>query len=116
MSIYGIPGSTIPGSLPARPDAAQRTRAEQRPAVSPTAAEAFPVPAAPQHSSGSASPVPMQAPPGTDPELWNVLNAEERAFFAKIGAMGPLTYGRVLSGQMTPPASSLRGGRLDFKV
>ena len=31
---------------------------------------------------------------GTDPALWSVLSGEERAFFAKAGAMGPLTYGR----------------------
>jgi hypothetical protein len=60
--------------------------------------------------------VPVQAPPGTDPELWNVLTAEERTFFAKLGAMGPLTYGRVLSGQLATPAESLRGGRVNVKV
>jgi hypothetical protein len=116
MSIYGIPGSTIPTALPARPDAATaRARAEQRPAIAPPSGEAQPVNKG-AHSSGAAAALPVQAPPGTDPTLWNVLNAEERAFFAKVGAMGPLTYGRVLSGQMAAPTSSMRGGRLDLKV
>jgi len=60
--------------------------------------------------------VPTQAPPGTDPELWNVLSAEERVFFAKLGAMGPLTYGRVLSQAQNASAPAARGGRLDVKV
>ena len=55
-------------------------------------------------------------PPGTDPELWNVLSAEERVFFAKLGAMGPLTYGRVLSQAQQAPPPAARGGRLDVKA
>lgn len=54
------------------------------------------------------------APQGTDPELWSVLTGEERAFFAKVGTLGPLTYGRVMQAQNAPP--SIRGGRLDIKV
>lgn len=60
--------------------------------------------------------VPAQPPQGTDPELWSVLTQDERTYFAKLGAMGPLTYGRVLSGQMQPAAPSARGGRLDVKA
>ena len=61
--------------------------------------------------------VPVEPPPGTDPALWSVLSGEERAFFAKAGAMGPLTYGRALQDMKTTsqlPAS--RGGRLDVKI
>jgi hypothetical protein len=72
--------------------------------------------AAPAAAGAARANAPAPAPPGTDPALWSVLSDEERAFFAKVGAMGPLTYGRVLSGQMTPPAAALRGGRVDFKV
>ncbi len=54
------------------------------------------------------------APQGTDPELWSVLTGEERTFFAKVGSLGPLTYGRVMQAQNAPP--SIRGGRLDIKV
>lgn len=55
-----------------------------------------------------------QAPAGTDPELWSVLTGEERGYFAKLGSMGPLTYGRVMQAPNAPP--SIRGGRLDVKV
>ena len=58
--------------------------------------------------------VPTEAPAGTDPELWSVLTADERAFFAKAGAMGPLTYGRMASTAPTPPVA--RGVRLDVRV
>ncbi|HET9986184.1 MAG TPA: hypothetical protein VFQ38_21465 [Longimicrobiales bacterium] len=60
---------------------------------------------------GAASAVPVEAPAGTDPELWSVLTTEERAFFAKFQAAGPLTYG-----PKTPAAAEKaipRGGRLD---
>ena len=71
---------------------------------------------APNATTATGTAVPTQAPPGTDPELWSVLSAEERVFFAKLGAMGPLTYGRVLSQAQQPPAPGARGGRLDVKV
>jgi hypothetical protein len=43
-----------------------------------------------------------------------VLTGEERTFFAKLGSMGPLTYGRVMQAPNAPP--TIRGGRLDVKV
>ena len=43
-----------------------------------------------------------------------MLTGEERAYFAKVGTLGPLTYGRVMQAQHAPP--SIRGGRLDIKV
>jgi hypothetical protein len=58
--------------------------------------------------------LPAQPPTGTDPELWAVLTGEERTFFAKLGAMGPLTYSRVMTTPNAPP--TVRGGRLDIKV
>lgn len=85
-------------------------------------------PAAPQPAAGagglakSASPaaagnaLPVEAPAGTDPELWSVLTASERTFFAKSGAMGPLTYGRIMTGNGAPTPPAGRGGRLDVKV
>ena len=33
------------------------------------------------------------APPGSDPALWSVLTSEERRFFARQAALGPITYG-----------------------
>lgn len=56
------------------------------------------------------------APTGTDPELWSVLTSEERTFFAKVGSMGPLTYGRTSSNAAPSAPPSIRGGRLDIKV
>jgi hypothetical protein len=61
------------------------------------------------------SAVPAEAPPGTDPTLWSVLTADERTFFAKTAALGPLTYGRIKAAQnATPPAA--RGVRLDVRA
>jgi hypothetical protein len=45
-----------------------------------------------------------------------VLTNDERTYFAKLGAMGPLTYGRVLSGHLQPATPHVRGGRLDVKA
>jgi hypothetical protein len=64
---------------------------------------------------GTSGALPVQAPPGTDPELWSVLSAAERGFFAKIGAMGPLTYGRMTNNQTAPSLPAVRGGRLDIR-
>ncbi len=114
MNIPGIPGSITPrpASLDRGPAAAhqqqsQRVARPERPGTSPVPAPATGI---------AASPSNVPAPPGTDPTLWSVLSEEERAFFAKVGGMGPLTYGRMLTGQMAPPAPAVRGGRVDFKV
>ncbi|MEW5918334.1 MAG: hypothetical protein AB1762_18165 [Gemmatimonadota bacterium] len=60
--------------------------------------------------------VTVQPPPGTDPELWSILTQEEREHFARLGAMGPLTYGRVLDGLLTAAAVPQRGARLDVRA
>ena len=112
MSIYGIGNSNIPrapAQLPVRDSARPQIQQPATPVVVPT-----PKPAA-STAAKSAPSVPVEAPEGTDPALWSVLSAEERAFFAKAGSMGPLTYGRAFR-EMTgvqPPAA--RGGRLDVK-
>jgi hypothetical protein len=101
-----------PGQAPA-----QGTRPE------PAALRPQPAPLRPQAPlSGAAAALPAEAPPGTDPALWSVLTGEERAFFAKAAATGPLTYSRIsagvqaLQGQPVPPvAGALRGGRLDVR-
>jgi hypothetical protein len=60
--------------------------------------------------------VPAEAPAGTDPALWSVLTTEERAFFARAAATGPLTYTKMM-GQMKAPAAGMpRGGRMDVRV
>jgi hypothetical protein len=59
--------------------------------------------------------VPSDAPAGTDPALWSVLTNDERNFFAKSAALGPLTYGRIKAvSHPTPP--SVRGVRLDVRA
>ena len=110
MSIYGINNSNIQRTqIPVR----DNTRTQpQQPAVQRTPVQ---VPQQAPATQRPAHAVPAEPPPGTDPALWSVLSGEERAFFAKAGAMGPLTYGRAIR-EMTgvqPPAA--RGGRLDVK-
>ena len=54
------------------------------------------------------------APAGVDPEVWSVLTAEEREFFAVAREMGPITYGRrqeAANDTVLP-----RGRRLDVRV
>ncbi len=66
-------------------------------------------------SVSTQSAVPAEAPAGTDPSLWSVLTTEERNFFAKTAAMGPLTYGRIKAvTNPAPPAA--RGVRLDVRA
>jgi hypothetical protein len=63
---------------------------------------------------GTAGELPAKAPPGTDPNLWSVLTAEERGFFAKAQTMGPLTYNKA-NGQGAQAALQ-RGSRIDVRV
>jgi hypothetical protein len=58
--------------------------------------------------------MPVEAPPGTDPELWSVLTAEERSYFARAAARGPVTYSPSKLG--LAELGLQRGGRLDVKV
>ena len=54
----------------------------------------------------------LRPPKGTDPELWKVLTSDERAFFAREDAMGPLSYGHRIA---TAPSLPARGGRLNLR-
>jgi hypothetical protein len=105
MSVNGIRG---PYSNPIGP----RPAAPRSPEGAPRSAPTGPV-ASPPLPGAAASVTP---PPGTDPALWTVLTPDERAYFARLGAMGPLTYGRVLNAQAPAPAPSARGVRLDVKA
>lgn len=58
--------------------------------------------------------LPIEAPPGTDPDLWSVLTSEERRYFAKARALGPVTYSPNTLGMAD--VGLQRGGRLDIKV
>ena len=111
MSINGIGGSNIqrPGQFPVRDGVRTPAQKPGTAGVQPPATQA-PAAAKPQQA------VPVEPPPGTDPALWSVLSGEERAFFAKAGAMGPLTYGRALQDMKQSQLPVARGGRLDVKI
>ncbi len=59
---------------------------------------------------------PHDIPPGTDPELWAVLTAEERTHFARLRSMGPLTYSTSPSDGSRSASQTRRGVRLDVRV
>jgi hypothetical protein len=109
VSVYGIRPNQLPGLQPSR-TTPQQPRVDRQPASVPSPGTVKQPEA--QQAPGAA--LPTQAPPGTDPELWAVLTSDERAYFAKLGAMGPLTYGRILTQQSAPPVA--RGGRIDVKA
>jgi hypothetical protein len=103
------------GTSPLRDQGA--TRPQVAPGVARPTAPAPGALLAPTTAPGAANALPVEPPAGTDPELWSVLSAEERGFFAKAGAMGPLTYGRMMSEGATQPAmAAVRGGRLDIRA
>lgn len=109
MSIDGI-GSVyanlgiVPGADRPQGGDEARTEVVQRPGQQTS-------PAAPQRAG---DPVPAEAPAGTDPQLWEVLSADERAFFARARALGPLTYAPGARGDRQ--AAPVRGGRVDLRV
>lgn len=119
MSVYGIRPNPL-GAPPARvqpqsPRIDRQPPGTGAPATTPTGPSERAAP-----NGAVAQTLPAEAPAGTDPELWAVLSADERAYFAKVGAMGPLTYGRIMSGGQYTPAANVgayaRGGRLDVKA
>ncbi len=122
MSIYGVSNSSAPniGRAPLqRPltggtGGTGGTRAPM-PQQQPTIVRS-PAAPAPKAAPAGSNAVPAEPPPGTDPALWSVLSSDERAFFAKAGAMGPLTYGRAFEGMRAQQLPASRGGRLDVKV
>src|SRR5947209_2039218 len=117
MSVYGIGNSNIPSNIPRTP-AQTPVRDGVRPQVQQPLPPAVAVPTRPAATpAAKPSPsIPVEAPEGTDPALWSVLSNEERAFFAKAGAMGPLTYGRAFSEMKATQIPANRGGRLDVKI
>lgn len=99
-SPYGIDTGMPAGTGAIRPTFPSRVQA---PAVeAPRSPEV-----APREEAAS-----LRPPKGTDPELWKVLTADERAFFAREDAMGPLSYGHRITAGPTIPA---RGGRLNLR-
>lgn len=131
MSIPGINSSAIPPQLGSvvRPDTRRPATGTERagtPPQGPGRASAPPeraslerAPLRPQApitgGANAQGAVPAEPPAGTDPALWSVLTSEERQFFAKTAAMGPLTYGRIKAAT-TPAPAAPRGVRLDVRA
>lgn len=114
MSIYGLGNSGINRATTQLPLRDNSRMPAQTPSPLPAAGPAKTPAAASPRAATSA--VPAEPPSGTDPALWSVLSSEERAFFAKAGAMGPLTYGRAFSEMKAQQLPANRGGRLDVKI
>jgi hypothetical protein len=127
MSINGITNPLLAslGSV-ARPDVARTSTERAQPnGTTPNGANragAAPLsrpalktqtPIAGQAATQSA--VPVEAPAGTDPTLWSVLTSDERNYFAKTSAMGPLTYSRIKD-VTHPTTPAARGVRLDVRA
>jgi hypothetical protein len=108
VAIGGITSNVGAGGLTPNP-ARGTTVAAERPAHLQVPAQAAQAAAVAELEGG----LPMQAPAGIDPELWSVLTAEERQFFGKMSALGPLTYG---PRSANVPPGMVRGGRIDRTV
>ncbi len=93
MNVTG-PGASIP--------AAYRLPPVARPPASKPTVEVGHTPAAP------AEPVPA----GSDPALWAILTSEERAFFTRQAALGPIHYG---PRSAAPASDGPLGGRVDVR-
>lgn len=114
MSINGINAGRF-GLVPERGVDSTSGR-EPQPARTPLAGSTAPSPAVrePRGLEPNSATLPAEAPAGTDPELWSVLTSEERSFYARTHALGPLTYG---PGEVRGAQDSMaRGGRLDLRV
>lgn len=123
MSINGISNPLLPNVNPLhRPDAtrphtdrAGTTGTQASPAHAANTAPALKPQMPIAGHSATQSTVPPEAPAGTDPALWSVLTSEERNFFAKTAALGPLTYSRIKSVSHPAPPTA-RGVRLDVRA
>lgn len=114
MSIYGISNSTINRPTTQFPVRDNTRPQVPQPAVQPPVATPTKTTTAPAKQAQTS--VAAEAPAGTDPALWSILSTEERSFFAKSGAMGPLTYGRAFTDMKSSQLPANRGGRLDVKI
>jgi hypothetical protein len=117
MSVNAI--NTVPATL-LRPAETARPRldqerapvvpGQQQPVTTPPRADKVGL-LAPRHEV-----LPSEPPAGTDPELWQVLTSEERAYFARLTSLGPLTYGRPASSPVSSETPLDRGGRIDVRA
>ena len=122
MKINNVPTPVIPDARTARTDAnlpSQPGRAGAAPLRNAPARPAPRPPSAPEPRLTTLQPnadANVIAPAGTDPKLWSILTSEERSYFAKSAAQGPVTYARVMMGaQDTTLSPAMRGLRLDIR-
>src|SRR4051812_22890506 len=119
MSIYGIGNSNIQRPISNFPVRDGGRTQVQTPAASPHRLPVQPPatqPQTPANAKAAQQAVPADPPSGTDPALWSILSSEERSFFAKAGAMGPLPYGRAMREMQAAQLPASRGGRLEVKI
>lgn len=117
MSINGILGGAGGIGYPIGRPAARPSESGVAPQTRPSASEAARESAAKGRATSNAAPqgaLSGEPPPGTDPALWSVLTSEERAYYAKVQALGPLTYRPGAESPTSTPA--VRGGRLDVRA
>jgi hypothetical protein len=115
MNVYGVGGAAQGLALPQQ-ESPRRVGTERAPAAAPRRPAA---PAAPSAGSRMLAPtapaLQSEAPVGTDPDLWSVLDAEERSFFARTAGIGPLTYSHMIHSG-APATAVVRGGRIDVRA
>lgn len=120
MSLNGIgnlpPGIVGGAALTNRPGTIDRQRTNGEAAIPAPAANPAPATGRPQAVAAGQGSLSVEAPPGTDPNLWKILTTEERHHFAKAGARGPLTYGYLARAQAPQDQPVSRGVRLDLKA
>jgi hypothetical protein len=117
MNIGGLNTSAGDAAQAALEQARARI-AEQRPSGNDATSGVTARPTVVRQPATTPSVLSVQAPPGTDPALWNVLTTEERSFFAKATTTGPLTYSRIAA-RGNPDAQALpvlRGVRIDVRA
>lgn len=79
---------------------------------------ARPRPAQPAVEVGHKPPTPLPpagaeaVPAGSDPALWSILTGEERVFFTRQAALGPIHYG---PRNAAPAPDAPLGGRIDVR-
>jgi len=112
QSLGGVYGP--PGVIPRTPDPGGAGEAVGQKPMEPLT----PGDPTPQETSSAdtamAGGLPIEAPPGTDPDLWSVLTADERRYFARARTLGPVVY---TPGKLGLAEIGLqRGGRLDVRA
>ena len=121
MTIHGLPSPIHDPRASRAEDRATTVRDQSAAGVNAGATASRPAPAgdvSPMRATGRVTgTLPAEAPPGTDPALWSVLTTEERAFFSKMSAQGPLTYTKLMTKDASAvPAALPRGSRMDVRV